>query len=408
MRKITTVFIIIIFVLSACRKDDGEDESRLTPNYQSELQELVNEKWAEFVEDRADIPGGFALKILTPDGNYFVSTEGMGDITQSTHFRAASVTKTFTAAAIVLLHQQQKLNIYDVITDYIPGSTEPYLPNNEEFNIPFKSLITIQQLLQHRAGVFDIINQNIPDSVDQPYAGMRWVDYIEEDTGDPFHTFTITEMANVVSENQLYNNIPGANFHYSNTGMSLLTLIVERITGTRFDLFVKDNFLTPLGLHNTSMPNLGDDVKIPSPFAEGYAYIDGETINVTEENVSMSVGEGNLITTPDDLSIWISKLYSGNAGIDYKFVRFLMMDCLPTYELHQYYGLGTTYTPGLGYGHNGGKIGFFTSTRYDPETKVTYVIYTNVWDFDAFAFDVFTQLTNMYGVAYAATDIVKR
>jgi len=408
MKKSTALYIVILLVLNACRKDNGADDSGLIPDFQPELQNLVDEKWTEFVDGRSDIPGGYALKLLTPKGNYFLHSEGMGNITDKTHFRAASVTKTFTAAAIVLLHQQQKLSIYDVVTDLIPGTTEPYLPETSEFDIPYKNEITIQQLLQHRAGVYDIINQNIPDSVNQPYAGMRYVDYVEEDLGEPYHTFTITEMANVVSVNQLYNNIPDANFHYSNTGMTLLTLIVERITGSRFDVFVKDNFLSPLGLNNTSMPHLGDDITIPSPFAEGFAYIDGETVDVTEDNVSMSIGEGNLITTPEDLSTWISKLYSGNAGVDYKFVRFLMMDCLPTYELHQHYGLGTTYTPGLGYGHNGGKLGFFTSTRHDPVTGITYVIYTNIWDFDAFAFNVFTQLTNMYGVAYAATDIVKK
>lgn len=406
MKKTTALLMVIFMALYGCKKNNDIEDSG--SDIQLELQNLVDKKWDEFVNGRNGIPGGFALKLLTPNGDYFVTSGDMDNITDETHFRAASVTKTFTAAAIVLLHQQQRLNIYNTVTDHIPGTTESYLPETPEFNIPFKNEITIQQLLQHRSGVYDIINQNIPDSVNQPYAGMRYVDYVEEYLGEPYHTFTITEMANVVSVNQLYNNKPGDSFHYSNTGMSLLALIVERVSGSRFDEFIKDNFLSPLGLNNTSMPHMGNDISIPTPFAEGYAYIDGETIVVTEENVSMSIGEGNLITTPNDLSNWISKLYSGDAGIDYKFVRFLMMDCLPTYELHQYYGLGTTFTPDLGFGHNGGKLGYFTSTRFDPDSQITYVIYTNVWDFDAFEFDVFTQLTNLYGVAYAAKSVVKK
>ncbi len=406
MKKIFLISIVILFVSISCNKDDDGADPIPVPNYQVELQTLIDNHWAEFAAGKENYPGGYALQLLSPKGNFFISAGGLADITNQTHFRAGSTTKTFTAAAIMLLHQQGKLNINHLVTDLIPGTNEPYLPVSEEFNIPFKDEITIKLLLQHRAGMFDIINQNIPDTVSQPYAGLRYKTYIEETVGFN-HTFTITETAGVVAVNQLYNSKPGTEFHYSDTGMGLLGLIIERISGKRYDQFLAENFLTPLGLGNTTFPYQGDDINLPSPFADGYAYSGGDTYDVTQFNVSINVAEGNLITTPLDLANWVNKLYTGKAGVNYENVRFYMMDCLPTFESHQNYGFGTVFTPGLGYGHNGGILGYFTAARYDPETDITFVIYTNIWDYDILTSDMYFQILNMYTVVYESKDILK-
>ncbi|NQU35904.1 MAG: beta-lactamase family protein [Bacteroidetes bacterium] len=406
MKKITLLILALFVVISSCKKDDDKVDPIPEIDYQGKLQTMIDGSWSDFVEGQENFPGGYALQILSPLGDFFVSAGDLADITNQTHFRAGSTTKTFTAAAIMLLHQQGKLNINHFVTDLIPGTNEPYLPVSEEFNIPFKDEITIQLLLQHRAGMFDIINQNIPDTVNQPYAGYRYRDYIEETVGLNY-TFTITETAGVVAINQLYNSKPGTEFHYSDTGMGLLGLIIERISGKRFGQFIAENFLTPLGLGNTTFPYEGADNNLPSPFASSYVYSQGETYDVTQYNVSINVAEGNLITTPLDLASWINKLYTGKAGVNYENVRFYMMDCLPTFESHQNYGLGTAFTSGLGYGHNGGIMGYFTAARYDPETDITFVIYTNVWDFDILMNDGYYQLLNMYAAVYEAKDILK-
>ena len=406
MKKITLLLLVILVVISSCNKDDNTIDPKPVPNYQLKLQTMLDENWAQFAEGKKDFPGGYALQLLSPVGNFFVSTGDLSEITNQTHFRAASTTKTFTTAAIMLLHQQGKLNIDHFVTDTIPGANEPYLPASEEFNIPFKNEITIKLLLQHRAGMFDIINQDIPDSTNQPYAGYRYCEYIE--ANDSLHTFTITETAGVVSANQLFNTKPDTEFHYSDTGMGLLGLIIERVSGKRYDKFLAENFLVPLGLENTSFPYKGDDVTLPSPFASSYVYFQEDSFDVTQGNVSMHVAEGNVITTPIDLANWMSKLYKGEAGVDYKYVRFYMMDCLPTYESHQYYGLGTVFTPELGYGHNGGHVAYFTTARYDPNTDITFVMYTNVWDFNVLLEDFMVELLNMYAVVYEAKDILKK
>ncbi len=405
MNRVIIIISIVMLFISSCKKsDDPVNDNAI--DYQTELQKIVDDNWTKFIDGRDGVPGGYALQIMSPHGDFFVSTGGLNEATNETHFRAASTTKMFTAAAVMLLHQREKLNIYDFVTDTIPETSITYLPATDEFNIPFKDQITIKQLLQHRAGLYDLINQDVPDDVDKPYAGYRYVDYVEEVLAEPFHTFTINEMAAVIADNQLYNSAPDVQFYYSDTGMSLLAFIVERVTGAKFENFLTDNLLVPNGLNNTTFPSSGDDVVMPSPFASGYVYLDGQVYDFTEQNVSMSVGEGNVVTTPKDLATWVSKLYSGKAGIDYKNVRYLMMDCLPTYEVHQYYGFGTVFTDDLGYGHNGAKTGYFTSTRYNPDNGVTYVIYSNVWDFESMEFDLMTQVIDMYGVAYEAMELM--
>lgn len=406
MKKISLIAILFfLFIAGGCNKDNS-DSLIIQPNYQNDLQKLADDHWDRFAEGKVNFPGGYALQIFSPVGDYFVSTGDLSSFTNRTHFRGASTTKTFTAAAIVLLHQQGKLNINHFVTQDIPGTTTPYLPDTEDFNIPFKDRITIRSLLQHRSGMFDVINTNIPDSVDQPYAGMRYVDYIIKDLDEPFHTFTITEMAQVVSENQLYADAPDQHYHYSNTGYGLLALIIERISGQRYDQFLKEHLLVPNELNETSFPYEGIDITMPEPFASSFYYFGGEQVNVTEHNVSMHVAEGNIITTPLDLSTWMRKLYTGQAGIENKYVQFLMMDCQPTYESHQYYGLGTTFTPALGYGHNGGHKAFFTAARYDPETDITFVVYTNVWDFDVMDVDLYAEILNLYDLVYDAKKMV--
>ena len=403
MKKITSLLLVFLVIISSCKKDVNPLPEI---NYQEKLQTIIDESWASFSEGQENLPGGYALQILSPQGDYFVSTGDLKGITNQTHFRAASTTKTFTAAAIMLLHQQGKLNINHFVTDLIPGTNEPYLPNTDNFNIPFKNEITIKLLLQHRAGMFDVVNQNIPDTVSQPYAGYNYRKYIEESVS-PTHTFTITETAGIVAANQLYNSKPGIEFHYSDTGLALLGLIIERISGKRYDQFITENFLVPLELENTTFPYQGEYINLPDPFTSSYVYTQGETYDVTPYNVSINVAEGNVITTPFDLAHWMNKLYTGKAGIKYENVKFYMMDCLPTYEGHQNYGLGTVFTSGLGYGHNGAIMGYFTVARYDPETDITFVIFTNLWDFDILMYDQYAQVLDLYGTVFKAKELLK-
>ena len=131
-------------------------------------------------------PGGLTFLALTPKGEFFATT--LEDVSAKSHFRGASTTKTFTAAAIMLLDQRGLLRIDDALTAKMPGRDQPYLPDTPGFAIPHKEQITIRQLLSHRAGVFDVANQDIPAGLPLPYSGMNYLDWVGEK--DLRHSFT--------------------------------------------------------------------------------------------------------------------------------------------------------------------------------------------------------------------------
>ena len=329
----------------------------------------------------AGAPGGLTAIMITPTHEYFASTvAGAG---AGTHFRGASTTKTFTAAAIMLLDQRGALRIDDVVTGPMPGSTKPYLPATPGYDIPYKSQITIRQLLGHRAGVFDVGNNDIPANVAAPYAGRRYVDWVTETQGED-HTFTLDEMVGVVAQNQLFTDPPGQAFHYSNTGFSLLAKIVEQVSGKSFAQFVHDEFTVPNGLADTAFPDDGRVQDLPAPYFDGTTKAGGKLYPTTSRNVSWGIGEGNIVTTPANLSRWLRRLFRGEAGVDAKQVA-RMRECLPTGESHVAYGLGLEcYPTALGQGHNGAITGYITVARHDANADVTVVVFSTLFDADDF------------------------
>lgn len=370
-----------------------------TENYTAKLQTLVESTWANYSAAYPGFSGGLAMKILTPNGDYFVATGLGSNATDGIHFRTASVTKTFTAATIMMLYQEGKLDIDAKITDNIPGTSNPYVPETADFAIPYKGEITIRQLLGHRAGVFDVDNTAIPKNSTKDYAGQMYVSWVEET--DPYHQFSFDELVGVVAANNLSYFKPGASYHYSDTGYSMLGKIIERVSNETYDDFVRVHLLMPNGLTETTLVSGGNETKLPEPFAPGYSYSGGQVYDTTEDNMSPHVAEGNVITTPADLARWGKLLYSGKAGVNSTLVD-MMMDVLPFDDQGHYYGLGTQYTEGLGYGHNGGNIGYLTLMRYDPKTQFTVVISADAINFD----DLVGQLNFLFNMAREAKQIV--
>jgi D-alanyl-D-alanine carboxypeptidase len=366
----------------------------------SALQSLIEKQWADYGANKKHWGGGVALYLLTPKGNYFVST-GMGDVNFNTHFRGASTTKTFTAAAIMLLQQAGILNIDDKITDPIPGTTETYLPKNANYAIPYKDQITIRQLLGHRAGVFDLTNSDVPLTVREQYAGENYLNFIRSEQGDDNHTFTFDEIVGIVAANDLSYSPPDTEFHYSNTGYSLLAKIIERVSSQRYDKFVQAMIVKPNDLNGTSFPYLGTDQTLPFAFVPGYTWIGGTIAETTKDNMSGNVAEGNVITTPRDLATWVKRWIRGEAGLQPKYVQ-MMMDVHKTDESHGYYGLGCNYTPGLGFGHNGAHMGYITMVRYDPKQDVTVLVFSNCLN----ASNPNEELPFMYNLGYAARELL--
>jgi D-alanyl-D-alanine carboxypeptidase len=371
--KIRYILAAVILLLKLGCSDSSCDN----PKYGS-MQHILDSGWEEYSSGKPGFGGGLAMQILSPGCDCFLRT-AMGDVRDYSSFRCASTTKTFTAAAVMLLHQEGRLDIEDYITQTIPGTSVPYVPDIPEYDIPYKDLITIKMLLMHRAGIFDLANSDIPEDKETPYGGENYIDYVKDN--DFFHLFTFDELLGVVAKYQLSEFEPGERYGYSNTGYSLLGRIIEQVSGVSYNDFIMDELIVPNGLIDTFPVSDSHQTTLPSPFVPGYVYTGDAVIDVTEDNLTANVAEGNIITTPYDLALWCKKLMTGEAGLTTETVNMMMEAAEPQAEGSlRLYGLGLEYHPFSGWGHNGAHQGYLTDMYYDPEKEASRVMFANVWN----------------------------
>jgi D-alanyl-D-alanine carboxypeptidase len=382
VRYLRILKVLIVAVILAGYAGCGTSK----PDPAEKLTASVAGNWTQYKQDHlisdSVIPGaGIAVYLETPSGNYYASS-GMGSaVNQNTRFRIASNTKTFTAAAIMLLHQQGKLDIDHKITSPIPGKAIPYVPDTAEWAVWKKADMTIRQLLSHTAGVYDVDNE---DTLSTPcasplYTGKSYPICVL--AADPEHQFTPGELVGVAAATQLHFFNPGdVNYHYSDTGYSMLAEIIERVSEKSYDQFLMQNLVNPNGLTNTSVTMLGSDQTIPPPFNPGYVYANGVMTDTTADNMSLHIGEGNVISTPADIARWIRRLLRGEAGINSTWIDLMKTPTAGALSQSKSYGLGISSGSGLGYGHTGANQGYLSLMMYDPAADVTTIVYFNIWD----------------------------
>jgi len=369
----------IVLVLFACTKKSTEYEPTQNQVIQGNLQSMLDKLLADYKVKYPGYPGGLALNVISKSGTWFVSSGMESGTTSQVHFRAASNTKTFTSTAILLLSQQGKLKLDAKISDTIPGSAMTYVPMDANYAVPFRDKITIRQLLQHKAGVFDVSNNIIPDTVSAqvPYKGKDYIGWVE--SSDPAHTFTFDEMVGVAAVCRLYFFQPGKGYKYSNTGYSILGKIIERVSGLSYRDFIGTQIIEPMKLTRSTMPFQGSDQQLPSPFAKGYYYFP-DVKECTLSNISANVAEGNLITTPDDLCRFLRLLLRGEGVLNTYTVNSIMLAPVVPPDTVQTYTCGIMYTTNLGWGHSGAHEGYLSRMITDPETDFTAVVFTNGWN----------------------------
>lgn len=371
--KLLTIMVLPL-LFAAC----GDSSS--TNTVQQQLQEMLTTSYAAYKTANNMPEGAGALVYVQSPNGTSVATAGFTSaVNENFHFRIASNTKTFTAAAIMLLDQQKRINIDDYVTAAIPFQSIPYLPATSNYQIPYKSSITIRQLLAHRAGVYDITNDAVPSGSNAIYAGKYYTDYIIRTLGDTDHQFTFDELVGVNALNQLSYWAPEGGYHYSNTGYSLLAVIIERVTGQSYGQFIADNFFTPIGLRSTSAPWSAKDRALPQPFMKGFSNEGNGYRETTEDNMSANVAEGNIISTAADLARWIRSLLSGNGPLNKDQVA-RMITIPPGNELKQY-ALGIGRYSNIGYGHTGAHQGYMSFSAYNPQDDLTVVVFLPFLDF---------------------------
>jgi D-alanyl-D-alanine carboxypeptidase len=352
------------------------------PSAADRAQASVAANWATYQAAHGIPGGGLAVYLETPAGTVFAASGLPAGADEHSRFRIASNTKTFTASAIMMLAQQGRLDLDDTLVSPMPGQSLAYVPGPPEaaapsYDIPDKAAITIRHLLSHTAGVFDVTNNAIPATCPVPYAGQAYLLYVL--AGDPDHAFSPQELVGVDAACGLSDFAPGASYHYSNTGYSILATIIERVSGLAYDQYLVRNLIQPNGLASTSVPMLPGERSLPAPFVPGHLFDGGLWQDVTEDNMTGNIAEGNVVSTPADLARWVRRLVSGEAGPDAASVAAMMTTTALSGDT---YGLGLAHYGGLGCGHTGAHRGYLSVMTYDAAAQVTTVAYFNLWDGD--------------------------
>ncbi len=199
-------------------------------------------------------------------------------LTPQSGFRIGSVTKQFTAAAILALVQDGTLDLEDTLAAFYP-------------QVANADRITIRQMLQHTSGIRSYTEQ-------EPF--------IEEVT-----QYASPEKMEALIEGLEPDFEPGKACQYSNSGYYLLGRIVELVSGQSLGQFWEERFFNPLGMERTAVYN--NRLKIARPDeALGYSWEDSGYVRAINWDMSWAGGAGNIYSTTDDLFRWNEGLYSGS------------------------------------------------------------------------------------------------
>ncbi|MFN3931496.1 MAG: serine hydrolase [Brevundimonas sp.] len=278
-------------------------------------------------------------EILLDRGYGFANREWSIPNDGDTKFRLGSVTKQFTAVAVMLLHERGLVDLDAPVKTYLPGAPAAW------------DAVTTRHLLSHTAGIpnftdFDEYeaSRTLPATIDSLIARFR-------DRPLEFQ--------------------PGEGWSYSNSGYILLTAIVEKASGQSYADFVAGTLFQPLGMsdsgydsHAAILPRRASGY---SPTAEGF-------VNADYIDMSIPQGAGALYSTTRDLLKWEQGLFGG------RLLRADSLTLLTTPVRNQYaFGLIVKETDGdTTITHSGGIEGFNTYMAWDPARRMTVVVLGNL------------------------------
>lgn len=272
--------------------------------------------------------------------------EGSKPVTPTTNFRLASVTKQFTATAILLLKERGLIDLDWSLTEVFD-------------NFPaYGEKITLRHLLQHTSG--------IPD----------YEDYVLDTAlTNQIMDAGVLEISKQLSEGYFR---PGENYRYSNTAYALLSLVVENYSGQDFPTFLQENIFRPLGMDNT-VAYIRNINTVPER-AFGYDLTAGRWVERDQSSTSAVLGDGGIYSNLEDLFKWDQSLYT---------TQILSQESLD--DMFAYGALNSGKTFNYGYGwhlketedgesvvyHTGSTISFRNVFYRIPSRKLSVIVLTN-------------------------------
>ena len=247
-----------------------------------DLEKVVDQFMIEF--DHPDTPGA-AVGIFHNNSIHFQKGYGQADleahgaVADVTNFRIASLTKAFTATAVLQLVESGLVSLDDSLVEIFPNFP------------PYGAAIKIRHLLNHTSGLIDYESLIPPD-----YQGQ----VTDHDV-----------LLLMLKQRGTYHQ-PGSKFRYSNTGYALLAELVAMISQKTFQAYLSENIFQPLGMHDSVAYVEGDNEVSNRAF--GYSPVGGGFKRTDQSPTSAVLGDGGVYSSVQDLSIWY-QMWNGGTGV---------------------------------------------------------------------------------------------
>jgi len=262
------------------------------------------------------------------------------DATPATNYRLASVSKQFTAAAVLLLVDDGVVGLDDPVRKWLPE-----LP-------AIADPVTVRHLLTHTSGL---------------------VDYEEVMDPDPPEQLRDSDVLAILAGVDRAYFPPGSDYRYSNSGYALLSVLVERASGLDYPEFLATRIFRPLGMEGT-LAHTREGPPVPSR-AYGHSFVEGEWVRTDQSSTSAVLGDGGVYSSIDDLERWDAALYDDRLLPD-ALRTLAFTPATPTDDPEVQYGFGWRIT-GDRLWHSGETIGFRNVLVRWPGQELTVVLLTN-------------------------------
>lgn len=257
----------------------------------------------------------------------------------ATRFRIGSVTKQFTAAAILLLEERGRLSVEDPVRKHLPDAPRAW------------DKVTIFHLLTHTSGIPSFTS--FPDYQSTMSLPVTTEKLVERFRDKPLEFE------------------PGEKWNYSNSGYALLGYLIERISSQTYAQFLQEHIFTPLGMSGSGYDS---NSAVVARRAAGYGPGPNGPVNAPFLHMTIPHAAGALYSTTEDLLRWNQSLFGG------KLLSAASLAKLTTPFKNGYaFGIGITAAGGrTKYAHNGGINGFNSFLAYYPDSRITVAVLANV------------------------------
>jgi CubicO group peptidase (beta-lactamase class C family) len=327
----------------------------------------IDALFAEY--DGKDVPGACLIvihngKVLVKKAYGMANLEAKTTATTATNYRIASLTKQFTAMAVMVLADRGRLSYEDPLTKFFADFPA------------YGQKITVRHLLNHTSGLIDY-EAVIPAGTTRPLNDADVLDLLKRQDHTQF--------------------APGSRFRYCNAGYALLALIVGKVSGMSFPGFLRENVLVPAGMKGSTFYDR-DDRSAPN---RAYGYTKrSDRFERTDQSLTSSVaGDGSLYTSVEDLLRWEQVLNTATLVRPNTLKEAFTPGVVVPDLKDTGYGFGWfigRYNGKRVYWHRGGTVGFTSAISRFPDQKLTVIVLAN--RNDASLTKILNAVTDMYMV----------